>query len=209
MLEDSLERLAQMLGSEVPWFLTGGLSIAVAVGVFYRVHEDIDVAIDPDHLGQLVDLAAASSYRLFHRYPTLRVGRDSKIDWYRPVAVAEAVAGSFHLRLVRVDDRGDIHPQRTLLDYVDLHLDRHQPGGTLTGGGRFIPYVRGGVTYRTRSGAFIRCTDPGVQLLLKRRKLPGVDRHDLRMLRGLLRAEGEGIGGDKKTRAQGESGFGA
>ncbi|MDH4069203.1 MAG: hypothetical protein OEV30_02150 [Ignavibacteria bacterium] len=64
LLSDALDRLVEMFGGVKGWAITGGVSIALHIGLLYRYHHDIDLLVDQASLQALARQAGRYGYRM-------------------------------------------------------------------------------------------------------------------------------------------------
>ncbi|MCX6895827.1 MAG: hypothetical protein NTZ16_10095 [Verrucomicrobia bacterium] len=119
MIAAALDNLARVLGEDCAWMLTGGLSIAAAMGRFYRDHDDFDIAVHQDELARLVAVAESHGYGFFCRLGATRISPTRRVTLYRRMAPEQA-ARNWHrrFRLLRVGTGGWRMAPLALSDFV-------------------------------------------------------------------------------------------
>lgn len=185
MLKASLDGLAEIFGDRCAWWLTGALSIAVAVDQFYRLPGDVDIAAEMAEGEQVVAVAGAADYHLFARVGSTKVGFGRRLTLFRRITWAKMKAGAHgRIRFLRVGPNGCRWARMALIDALDFYLFQTRDGWFST---RFPPMRfpladLNNSIQTTSSGRKIPLLGTNYLISLKKRRGEEKDRLDLAML---------------------------
>jgi hypothetical protein len=129
MLAHTLDGLAEIFADKCDWMLTGALAIAAAIGKFYRHHHDLDIAAQKDEIPQVVKVARAAGYNLFHRMGSTKIWSKKRLTIFRRIRIEDILkCGDERVRLLHVGINGWRLARMSLLDAVDIYPFTTQDG---------------------------------------------------------------------------------
>jgi len=166
------ERLSELAGilDGIPWLLTGGVTIPLRLGEFYRRHGDIDVAFPVEAFADIDRAMRAAGFYLARGMPMSFFGR-MRFSVCVPIRCDGWFVRHRPRKLRYLDDTG-ARTRPHLLTRVDAFPYRITDGRFTTLDGRYeFPLDRPlvGHRFRTAGGHEISCLDLHFVAEIKRR----------------------------------------